>query len=105
MWQDNYTLILNTRNAGADGLSLFNLRTEESKPLTTLDHKPGHDIHFPLRLYVPRPSSQNYDTHPDGKSFLMIKEIEDQEQAPIAELFVVENWVQELKRLVPTGKD
>jgi len=56
-------------------------------------------------VYVPRPSSRNYDIHPDGKCFLMIKEIEGQEQAPITELIVVENWFDELKRLAPTGKD
>jgi len=45
----------------------------------------------------------NYDIHPDGKRFLMIKR--SQEDAPITELIVVENWSEELKRLVPTGKN
>ncbi|MHC4805245.1 MAG: protein kinase domain-containing protein [Planctomycetota bacterium] len=54
-------------------------------------------------VYVPRPSSRNYDIHPDGKQFLMIKRSE--EEFPMTELIVVENWFEELKRLVPTGKD
>ena len=56
-------------------------------------------------VFVPRPTSRNYDIHPDGKRFLMIKEAEGQEQAPIIELIVVENWFEELKRLAPTGKE
>ena len=34
---------------------------------------------------------------------LMIKKAE--ENVPITELLVVENWFEELKRLAPTGKD
>jgi Tol biopolymer transport system component len=54
-------------------------------------------------VYMPRPSSRNYDIHPDGKRFLMIKKAE--EEVPVTELLVVENWFEELKRLAPTGKD
>jgi serine/threonine-protein kinase len=54
-------------------------------------------------VYVPRSSSRNYDIHPDGKRFLMIKESE--EGLPMTELIVVENWFEELKRLAPTGKN
>ncbi len=56
-------------------------------------------------VYRPRPSSRNYDIHPDGKRFLMIKKVEGEEDVPITELIVVENWFEELKRLAPTGKD
>jgi len=55
-------------------------------------------------VYVPRPTSRNYDIHPDGKRFLMIKEVEGQEQGPITELIVVENWFEKLKRRVPAEK-
>lgn len=48
---------------------------------------------------------RNYDIHPDGKRFLMIKKVEVEEDVPITELIVVENWFEELKRLAPTGKD
>ena len=50
-----------------------------------------------------RPDSRrNYDISPDGQRFLMIKR--EQDLVP-TELIVVLNWFEELKRLVPTGKD
>jgi len=39
----------------------------------------------------------NYDISPDGQRFLMIK----QEEGP-GQINVVQNWFEELKRLVPT---
>ena len=54
-------------------------------------------------VYVLRSSSRSYDIHPDGEQFLMIKKVE--EEVPRTELIVVENWFEELKRRVPTGKD
>ena len=46
--------------------------------------------------YLPR---ANYDVTPDGQKFLMIKTGDRQ----IAELNVIQNWFEELKRLVPTN--
>ena len=46
------------------------------------------------------PGSQYYDIHPDGDRFLMMKEDTAQEQAQIN---VVLNWFEELKRLAPTN--
>ena len=46
---------------------------------------------------------RGYDISPDGKRFLMVKESEEQPAA--TQLIVVLNWFEELKRLVPTGKD
>ncbi|MHC4432035.1 MAG: protein kinase domain-containing protein [Planctomycetota bacterium] len=46
---------------------------------------------------------QSYDVKGDGQRFLMIKESEEREAA--AQLIVVLNWFEELKRLVPTGND
>ncbi len=43
----------------------------------------------------------NYDIAPDGQRFLMIKENEEQPSA--AQLILVLNWFEELKRLVPSG--
>ncbi len=54
-------------------------------------------------VYVTGDSCGSYAIHPDGKRFLMMKETE--EEAPLTELIVVENWFEELKRRVPTGKD
>lgn len=42
----------------------------------------------------------NYDVSADGQRFLMLQEVQ-QKEAPIAEIHVVLNWAEELKRLVP----
>ena len=43
-----------------------------------------------------------YDVSPDGQRFLMIKEgAAGTETAPPASIVVVQNWLEELKRLVP----
>ena len=42
-----------------------------------------------------------YEIAPDGQRFLMIKDGADQTAAP-ASLVVVQHWLEELKRLVPT---
>ena len=44
---------------------------------------------------------RQYDIHPDGKRFLMIKEVKQTEP----QLIVVQNWFEELKRLVPTDNN
>jgi serine/threonine-protein kinase len=45
---------------------------------------------------------RNYDISPKGDFFILIEEEETQ---PAAQINVVVNWFEELKRLVPTGKD
>ena len=47
-------------------------------------------------------SPRTYDVSPDGQRFLMLKQVAspDQSAAP-ARIVVVQNWVEELKRLVP----
>ena len=40
----------------------------------------------------------NYDVTPDGQRFVMVKA----EQPEILQIIVVQNWFEELKRLVPT---
>ena len=46
---------------------------------------------------------RSYDIHPDGKRFLMRK-LSDQPPQPVRQIQIVQNWLEELKRLVPTGK-
>ncbi len=48
--------------------------------------------------YLTGSGTQQYDVTPDGQRFLMIK----QEQTGVAQINVVQNWFEELKRLVPT---
>jgi hypothetical protein len=43
---------------------------------------------------------RNYDVSPDGQRFLVLKD-DTADESP--NVIVVENWVEELKRLVPTN--
>jgi hypothetical protein len=52
--------------------------------------------------YTGGPFARNYDISPDGERFLMIKEGGSDETSP-TEFILVQNWFEELKRLVPTG--
>ena len=44
--------------------------------------------------------SRSFDLSPDGQTFVMI---EREEQATLTQIHVVQNWFEELKRLVPTN--
>jgi hypothetical protein len=46
---------------------------------------------------------RSYDIHPDGKRFLMRK-MSDQPPQPVRQIQLVQNWFEELKRLVPASK-
>lgn len=49
------------------------------------------------------PVPRTYDVSPDGQKFLMIKEARPAGDAPPPpQLVIVQNWLEELKRLVPT---
>jgi Tol biopolymer transport system component len=45
----------------------------------------------------------NYSIAPDGQRFLMLKPKEQQPSGALSQINVVQNWFEELKRLVPTG--
>ena len=64
-----------------------------SKPRLLFD-KPGYASTFPLRTY---------DLSLDSQRFLMVK-IEQRKPTPVTEMILVQNWFEELKRLVPIGK-
>ncbi len=55
------------------------------------------EVVFGARNYITGPAGRTYDISPDGTRFLMIKE-----DASPAELILVQNWFEELERLVPT---
>ena len=48
-------------------------------------------------------TAPNYDVSPDGQRFLMLKRSEKEAATP-TQINVVLNWVEELKRRVPSGK-
>ncbi len=51
------------------------------------------------------PVPRTYDVSPDGQKFLMIKEARPAGDAPPPpQLVIVQNWTEELKRLVPTTR-
>ena len=48
------------------------------------------------------PTGRRFDIHPDGKSFIMIQpDVGPQE----AKIFVIQNFDEALKRLLPVGRD
>ncbi len=69
--------------------------------------EPGFSVGKPRMLftgdYVPAPNSMvNYDVSVDGQRFLMIKESE--QTTAVTQINLVQNWFEELKQKVPTGK-
>ena len=53
--------------------------------------------------YSPGGPTRSYDLSIDGQRFLMVK-LEERKPAPVMEMTLVQNWFEELKRLVPSGK-
>ena len=45
---------------------------------------------------------RGYDVTPDGQRFLMVREV-PQQPGPVSQMVLVQNWIEELKRLVPTN--
>ena len=44
---------------------------------------------------------RTYDVTPDGRRFLLIQQRDAVPQPPLTHVVLVQNWVDELKRLVP----
>jgi serine/threonine-protein kinase len=54
--------------------------------------------------YAAPQGGRTYDVSPDGRRFLMIKEgASTGDAAPQAQIILIQNWSEELKRLVPTN--
>ena len=91
---------------GPDGRELFyvNDRGELMKVRveTELSFEPGNaELLLPGSYYVsPTTTARSYDIFPDGARFLMVKDAPDQRST--ADIILVQNWFQELERLVPT---
>jgi serine/threonine protein kinase/Tol biopolymer transport system component len=88
-----------------DGKEIF-YRNGEKMIAVTIETEPeirviASEVLFEGLYYTD--SNRSYDVSQDGQRFLMIKESEDQPAAN--QLIVVLNWFEELKRLVPIGKD
>ena len=50
------------------------------------------------------PSLRTYDVSLDGQRFLMIKDAAGSDQSPPPRIVVVQNWFEDVKRLVPVGR-
>jgi hypothetical protein len=55
------------------------------------------------RYFLGSPASMRmYDLAPDGRRFLMIKQRNADLESSQANFVIVQNWIEELKRLAPT---
>ena len=97
---------------GPDSRELFFQYSESSGTQVSLmavvnETEPTFDPGIPRPLFVGpyrfafgiRPTP--YDVSPDGQRFLMIKEPEIREPSDQPEIVIVQNWFEELTRLVP----
>jgi len=65
--------------------------------------QPSFSIGKPRMVFQGTYTSSSYDVSPDGQRFLMVKP-EQAASTSLTQIVVVQNWFEELKRLVPTGK-
>ena len=92
-----------------DGHELFYLVPEADGEATmmtaTVATKQGLSIGSPTKLFRGRftisASSRSYDVTADGRRFIMVQ-AREQADMPVAQVVVVQNWLEEVKRLVPT---
>ncbi len=82
-----------------DGRELFYCSGNKMMAVS-IQSEPNFAYGIPQVLFERR-RGVGYDISPDGQRFLMIKEAPQTASAP-AELILVQNWSEELKRLVPT---
>ncbi len=90
-----------------NGRELF-YRSGDKMLAVDITTQPGFAAGKPRLLfqgpYLPSPAtSSNYDVSLDGQRFLMVKPNEQEQTAP-TQINVVQNWFEELKQKVPTGK-
>ena len=91
-----------------DGSELFYLDAVGRLTAVSIRIDPSFDFGNPevvidkLTSVLSGAPGRTYDVSPDGERFLMIKERSADDETPRAELILVQNWFEELKRLVPT---
>jgi serine/threonine-protein kinase len=91
-----------------NGKQLF-YRWEDQVWVVDVQTNGGFTISKPRRLFE-KPGYESgadpirtYDLSLDGQRFLMVKN-EQRKPNPVTEMILVQNWFEELKRLVPSGK-
>jgi hypothetical protein len=94
LWSKNGSQLFYRRG---DQVWVLDIRTEggfsSGKP-RLLFEKPGFQGGY---------TNQTWDLSMDGQRFLMVK-FEDKKPQPVTEMILVQNWFEELKRLVPAGR-
>ncbi len=90
-----------------DGRELFYLNPGGRLMAVSVRTDPSLDFGNPdivfEQTYYSTFAGRTYDVSPDGERFLMIKEGGAGDETPAVELTLVQNWLDELKRLVPTN--
>jgi eukaryotic-like serine/threonine-protein kinase len=90
-----------------DGRELFYVSSDGAMMITRVEAGRTWVAGTPVQLFrgdylfTTGAATRTFDIAPDGKRFLMIKDIETP-NAPQASIVVVEHWFEELKRLAPT---
>jgi serine/threonine-protein kinase len=93
----------------SDGRELFYRSFDPRKIMKVdLDLGPRSSVGLPKALFdfhfeICGPT-RGYDLHPDGRRFLFTRVKQARRPVEITRLNLVQNWFEELKRLVPTGK-
>jgi Tol biopolymer transport system component len=89
-----------------NGKELF-YRSEDKMMSVDIIAQPSFSVGRPRMLfqgpYLPGVVFPYYDVSPDAQRFLMIKPSE-QTSSSLTQIVVVQNWFEELRRRVPTGK-
>ena len=92
-----------------NGKELF-YRTTDSKIMAVTYTASGDSFHADKpQLWSPgqladRAADYNFDLHPDGKRFAVLKTPGTEHTPAVNKVNIVQNWFEELKRRVPGGK-
>ena len=91
-----------------DGTALY-YRIGDAVMAVSVEMDPTFSVGVPEVLFTGSfwssdQSRPNYDIHPDGQRFLMMRAgIERGDSAESSSIIVVQNWLTELERLAPTN--
>jgi serine/threonine-protein kinase len=90
-----------------DGRRLF-YRWADQVWVVDIQTTPGFAASKPKLLFEQPGFAQGgeirgWDISPDGERFLMVK-LEERKPQPLTEMVLVQNWIEEVRRLVPTKK-
>jgi serine/threonine protein kinase/Tol biopolymer transport system component len=88
-----------------DGSELFYLSGRELKAVEVeaeSTFQPGRTTTL-FESDIFQRADRHYSVHPDGESFVMVEMATNETEIGTGELVLVENWVEEVKRLAPTG--